>query len=75
VRAQRETTKPAHCELAPGGASCGKAPELKVADPWGDSGWGCVDHVDDVLLHVRSVFLADESQAGLRDYLDRPAST
>lgn len=62
--------RPAACELG-GSTPCGRAPDLKVADPWGDSAWGCPDHVEEALLHVRSVFIADHDFAGLAAYRDR----
>jgi hypothetical protein len=41
-----------------------------VVDAWGDSAWGCLDHVGDVIVKIPEVFLADGSLAGLAAYLD-----
>lgn len=48
---------------------CGRPAELKVADPWGDSAWGCVEHAEHVILTVRSTFVADKALSGLAAYL------
>jgi hypothetical protein len=42
---------------------------VKVADGWGDSMWGCIQHAENLLLEVPGVFLADEKLGGLTGYL------
>jgi hypothetical protein len=42
---------------------------VKVADGWGDSAWGCLQHAENLLLEVSGVFLADEELSGLGAYL------
>jgi GAF domain-containing protein len=67
-----DTDRPAACQLGRD-TPCPAAAELKVADSWGDSAWGCLDHVDEAILNARSVFVADAKLAGLSAYLgNRP---
>ena len=61
---------PADCQLG-GAMSCSQPAELKIADAWGDSAWGCMPHVEDTILHVTSVFIADENLGGLDAHLNR----
>lgn len=61
---------PLTCQLG-ASAPCRRPPELKVADSWGDSAWGCVQHVEEVLLSGASVFVADESLSGLAAFRRR----
>ncbi|MCU1431614.1 MAG: hypothetical protein JWP95_719 [Actinotalea sp.] len=66
--AQATADRPTTCELGGLSQPCTAQPDLKVADPWGDSAWGCSQHVEEVLLHVRSAFVADEDLGGLGAY-------
>ncbi|GAB7052121.1 GAF domain-containing protein [Catenuloplanes indicus] len=69
--AQREAaTLPEFCQLG-GAGGCGAAAELKVADTWGDHAWGCPAHVEEVLTHASSVFLASQELNGLAGYRAR----
>ena len=68
--AQVSTPKPEHCQLG-GHAGCSAAVELKVADAWGDSAWGCFLHVEEAIFNAQSVFLANEEFSGLAAYLNR----
>ncbi|MCM3884366.1 GAF domain-containing protein [Frankia sp. R82] len=61
---------PKHCQLG-GTHGCSAPAELKVADPWGDSAWGCLSHAEEAILNVRSAFIADEDLGGLAAYLHR----
>ncbi|MEU4805384.1 GAF domain-containing protein [Actinosynnema sp. NPDC023587] len=74
VRAAAATQAPAphpeHCQLG-GRAGCAESPEIKIADSWGDSAWGCAAHAEEALIHVRSVFIASEEFGGLAAYLRR----
>ena len=63
-------SRSANCQLGDR-EPCLRPAELKVADSWGDSAWGCVPHVEEVLLSASSVFVADESMSGLAAYLRR----
>jgi GAF domain-containing protein len=67
----RHTEHPATCQLGGARGPCDLPSELKVADPWGDSAWGCTPHVEEVIVHVPSVFIADEKLGGLGTYLRR----
>ncbi|MEV6303923.1 hypothetical protein AB0M02_31280 [Actinoplanes sp. NPDC051861] len=58
------------CRLG-GSAGCTEPAEVKVADSWGDSAWGCPAHVEDAILNVRTVFIASEELGGLAAYLNR----
>ncbi len=61
---------PEHCQLG-GNKGCTAAAELKLADSWGDSAWGCTTHVEEAIVNVRSVFIASEELGGLAAYLNR----
>jgi hypothetical protein len=61
---------PEHCQLG-GAAGCTAPAELKIADSWGDSAWGCTNHVEEAVINVRSVFIAIEELGGLAAYLNR----
>ena len=65
---------PAHCQLG-GPRGCAEPPELKVADMWGDSAWGCLQHVEEALLSGSSVFVADRGMAGLAAFRRRGRPT
>lgn len=68
--AQAATPHPERCQV--GGASGCTAPaEIKIADSWGDAAWGCTAHVEEALINVRSVFIANEEPDGLAAYLNR----
>ncbi|SBT66576.1 GAF domain-containing protein [Micromonospora sediminicola] len=68
--AQAARPRPERCQLG-GDPGCTAAAEIKVADSWGDSAWGCPIHVEEAILHVRSVFIASEELGGLAGYLNR----
>jgi GAF domain-containing protein len=59
-----------HCQLG-GTRGCTAPAELKIADSWGDSAWGCTAHVEEAIINVRSVFIASEELGGLGAYLNR----
>ncbi|WP_439657405.1 GAF domain-containing protein [Lentzea sp. HUAS TT2] len=67
---QSRAPRPERCQLG-GRAGCGATAEIKVADSWGDAAWGCAAHVEEALIHVRSVFIAGEELGGLDAYLNR----
>ncbi|MFD5828600.1 GAF domain-containing protein [Lentzea sp. NPDC060358] len=67
---QAQAPRPDRCQLG-GRRGCAAAAELKVADSWGDAAWGCSVHVEEVLIHVPSVFIAGEELGGLSAYLNR----
>ncbi|MEU3642419.1 GAF domain-containing protein [Lentzea sp. NPDC034063] len=67
---QAGTPHPEHCQLG-GRSECTAAAEVKVADSWGDAAWGCAAHIEEALIHVRSVFIASEELGGLAAYRNR----
>ncbi|MFD4635903.1 GAF domain-containing protein [Lentzea sp. NPDC058436] len=67
---QSGSPHPERCQLG-GSTGCASPAEIKVADSWGDSAWGCAVHVEEVLIHVRSVFIASEELGGLGAYVNR----
>ncbi|GII24773.1 GAF domain-containing protein [Planosporangium mesophilum] len=73
AEAQRNTPHPALCQLG-GTEGCSAPAELKVADSWGDSAWGCAAHVEEAIINVRSVFIASEELNGLAAYRNRHRS-
>ncbi|MEW2377378.1 GAF domain-containing protein [Micromonospora sp. NPDC047812] len=68
--AQAAAPHPEHCQLG-GVQGCTAPAEIKIADSWGDSAWGCSVHVEEAILNVRSVFIASEALGGLAAYLNR----
>ncbi|RLK24773.1 GAF domain-containing protein [Micromonospora sp. M71_S20] len=68
--AQAAAPHPEHCQLG-GVQGCTAPAEIKIADSWGDSAWGCPVHVEEAILNVRSVFIASEVLGGLAAYLNR----
>jgi hypothetical protein len=69
--AARNRLRPQWCQLG-GTESCREPAELKVADSWGDSAWGCWTHAEDALMQVPSVFLATvTAPVGLEAYRHR----
>ncbi|MFB9681897.1 GAF domain-containing protein [Streptosporangium vulgare] len=67
---QAAAPHPEKCQLG-GAAGCTAPAEIKVADSWGDSAWGCVAHADEALFNVKHVFIANEESGGLAAYLNR----
>ncbi|MEU4563106.1 GAF domain-containing protein [Actinoplanes sp. NPDC023936] len=67
---QANRPHPEHCQLG-GPTPCAKEATIKIADSWGDSAWGCTDHVEEAILNVRNVFIANEELGGLAAYLNR----
>ncbi|BFU43928.1 GAF domain-containing protein [Krasilnikovia sp. MM14-A1004] len=68
--AQVATPHPERCQLG-GARGCTAPAEIKVADSWGDSAWGCPAHVEEAIINVRSVFIASAQLGGLAAYLNR----
>ena len=67
---------PATCQIGEAdGAPCPKRADVKLADPWGDTVWACLEHADETLLNARSAFVATEDDNGLGAWLRqrRPA--
>ncbi|MET7832231.1 VOC family protein [Micromonospora sediminicola] len=68
--AARRGGAPARCHIGgPRGETCDEPAEVKLADSWGDTVWGCLAHADETLLNARGVFLATEEDDGLAAYL------
>ena len=73
VAAVNHATAAGHrCTLGSRKDPCQNPADLKIADAWGDSAWGCTDHVELALLSARGVFLADPNQGALAAFLERP---
>jgi GAF domain-containing protein len=68
--AQAARPHPEHCQLG-GAQGCPEPARIKVADSWGDGAWGCDAHVEEAILNVRSVFIANEELGGLAAYRNR----
>jgi phosphoserine phosphatase RsbU/P len=69
--AHATTERPPNCELGGQSTPCTQPAELKIADGWGDSAWGCLSHVEGAITRLPSVYLADREFGGLGDYLNR----
>ncbi|GGK04728.1 hypothetical protein GCM10010123_38350 [Pilimelia anulata] len=68
--AQAAAPHPERCQLG-GAPGCAAPAEVKIADAWGDSAWGCLAHVEEALINVRSVYIANEEAGGLAAYVNR----
>jgi catechol 2,3-dioxygenase-like lactoylglutathione lyase family enzyme len=63
---------PAGCQIpAADGSPCPGPAEVKLADPWGETVWGCLQHTDEALIDARSAFIATEEGNGLGPWLRR----
>ncbi|MEU4482112.1 VOC family protein [Micromonospora sp. NPDC023966] len=61
---------PARCQIgSPRGEPCPEPAEVKLADSWGDTVWGCLAHTDEALLNARGAFLATDDAMGLAAFL------
>ena len=67
----RDVPHPQTCQLGGSATTCPGAAELKIADSWGDSAWGCTSHVEEAIINVRSVFIASEELSGVAAYRHR----
>jgi GAF domain-containing protein len=72
AEAHRHAGHPDGCQLGGAHRPCTEPAEVKIADPWGDSAWGCAAHVQEAIVTVRSVFLASAELGGLAAYVARP---
>ncbi|MFR9777813.1 VOC family protein [Micromonospora sp. MS34] len=67
---RRSGGAPARCQIGgPRGDTCPDPAEVKLADSWGDTVWGCLAHADETLLNARGAFLATEDGSGLAAFL------
>ena len=61
---------PATCQVGSAdGTPCPQPAEIKLADPWGETVWGCLAHADEALINARSAFIATEDGHGLGPWL------
>jgi predicted enzyme related to lactoylglutathione lyase len=61
---------PAACQIGfADGRLCGAPAEVKLADPWGETVWGCLPHAEEALIGARSAFIAVEDGQGLGEFL------
>ncbi|MCO1618801.1 VOC family protein [Micromonospora tulbaghiae] len=68
--AARRDGAPGHCGIGgPRGEPCTEPAEVKLADSWGDTVWGCLTHADEALVNARGAFLATEDSTGIAAYL------
>ncbi|MGA5298366.1 VOC family protein [Nucisporomicrobium flavum] len=67
---RRRGNAPAACQIgSTDGSPCPEAAEVKLADPWGDTVWGCLAHSEEALMHARAAFIATEDGYGLGPWL------
>ncbi|GAA4606008.1 hypothetical protein BJY16_005618 [Actinoplanes octamycinicus] len=63
---------PASCQIgAADGTACPEPAEVKLADTWGATVWGCLSHVDEALINAPAAFIAVEDDQGLGPWLSR----
>ena len=61
---------PTHCQVGEiDGTPCTNPAEVKLADPWGETVWACMNHADEALITARSAFIATEDGLGLGPFL------
>jgi hypothetical protein len=61
---------PATCQVGTAdGTPCPRPAEIKLADTWGDTVWGCLTHAEEALIDARSAFIATEDGLGLGPWL------
>ncbi|GGK10267.1 hypothetical protein GCM10010123_45270 [Pilimelia anulata] len=53
----------------PHGAACDQPAQVKLADTWGDTAWGCLAHAEEALFNARGAFLAANEGDGLGPWL------
>ena len=69
---RRRGGSPAACQIGlTDGSPCPEPAEVKLADPWGDTVWGCLPHTEEALMRARSAFIATEDGLGLGPWLRR----
>jgi hypothetical protein len=63
---------PTSCQIgnADGGV-CTNQAEVKLADSWGATVWGCLTHADEALINAPAAFIANEDAQGLGPWLSR----
>ncbi|MGK5682215.1 VOC family protein [Actinoplanes sp. URMC 104] len=68
----RRGDAPASCQIgAPDGGSCSQPAEVKLADTWGVTVWGCLTHAEEALINAPAAFIAAENDQGLGPWLSR----
>jgi catechol 2,3-dioxygenase-like lactoylglutathione lyase family enzyme len=53
------------------GRACPNQADVKLADSGGDAAWACLAHADEILMTVRSAFIASPDNNGLAAFLGR----
>ena len=67
---------PASCQIGEtDGSRCPRSAEVKLADTWGETVWGCLAHADDALINARTAFIATEDAQGLGPWLRQRRQT
>ncbi|GAA2510811.1 VOC family protein [Pilimelia columellifera] len=70
--AARRAYAPSRCQIGNvDGTPCPSAAEVKLADPWGDTTWGCVPHVEEALIIAKAAFIATDEEDGIGPFLQR----
>ncbi|GGK01836.1 hypothetical protein GCM10010123_34680 [Pilimelia anulata] len=66
----RRGRPPAQCRIGvAGGAPCPSPAEVKLADPWGETVWGCIPHAEEALFNAHAAFIAADEGQGLTPFL------
>ncbi|BEL06172.1 hypothetical protein Q0Z83_043630 [Actinoplanes sichuanensis] len=66
---------PASCQIGTtDGRPCSEAAEVKLADTWGSTVWGCLTHADEARINAPGTFIATEDARGLGPWLARRAT-
>jgi hypothetical protein len=68
---------PSSCQIGEAdGSPCPRPAEVKLADTWGSTVWGCLSHAEEALINAPSAFIASEDAQGLGPWLSgrTPAS-
>lgn len=66
---------PALCQIpAMDGSACPRPAEVKLADTWGATVWGCLAHAEEALINAPGSFIASEDASGLGPWLGNRAA-
>lgn len=69
---QRRGGAPSACQIPTvGGARCTRPAEVKLADSWGATVWGCLHHAEEALINAPGAFIATEDAQGLGPWLNQ----
>ncbi|MEV6850564.1 VOC family protein [Actinoplanes sp. NPDC051411] len=67
---------PSSCQIGEAdGSPCPLPAEVKLADPWGSTVWGCLAHTEEALINAPAAFIATDDAQGLGPWLSHRTAT